>query len=143
MTGELAPGLVRQDVFAPPARSLLTGVPAFLGRARASKDTPNPLPLTLWPQFEAAFGDSADGYLADAVRGFFDNDGLLCYVVWLSSTVELRDALSLLDDTDEVDLLCAPDLMTAATWPSDADLNAVVDPQRILLEHCEARGFRQ
>lgn len=142
MTGNLVPGIVRQDVFAPPARSLLTGVPAFLGRASAPPDTPNPLALTLWPRFEEVFGASADGYLADAVRGFFDNDGLLCYVVWLDGTAELAAALSLLDDVDEVDLICAPDLMTAAPWPSGADLKAVTGPQRTLLEHCQARGDR-
>jgi phage tail sheath protein FI len=142
VTGQLTPGIVRQDVFAPPARSLLTGVPAFLGRASAPDDTPKPLAITLWPQFEAAFGNSASGYLADAVRGFFDNDGLLCYVVWLDGTGGLADALSLLDDVDEVDLICAPDLMTEAPWPSDADLTSVTDPQRMLLEHCLKRGDR-
>jgi hypothetical protein len=145
MTAAVTPGVVRQDVFPPPARGLLTGVPVFLGHAAAAKDTPRTLTLTLWPQFETTFGGTASGYLADAVRGFFDNDGVLCQVVWLDDPAnlgQLRDALSLVDDLDEVDLICAPDLMTAPVWQSNKDIAAVTGPQRMILEHCQRHGNR-
>src|SRR5258706_15415033 len=79
MTDE-APGVYLRDVFPPPAQSLLTGVPAFLGYA-GQGPVGDPQPLTLWPQFQALFGaPRADGFLAYAVRGFFENGGLRCYL---------------------------------------------------------------
>jgi hypothetical protein len=50
--------------------------------------------LTLWTEFAARFGPAAGhGYLADAVRGFFENDGLLCYVLRLDDTASPADDL--------------------------------------------------
>jgi phage tail sheath protein FI len=144
LTRQLTPGVQWQDVFPPPAQSFLTGVPAFLGHAGSGPSTPQR--LTLWPQFEAAFGSAPGGFLADAVRGFFDNDGVLCYVVRLDESrpaaAALAAALTELDDLDDVDLVCAPDLMTAAPWPLDAPLRAVTELQRALLTHCRERGDR-
>src|SRR3954447_17244993 len=78
ITGYQAPGVYRQDVFPPPAPGLLTGGPAFLGYAADGLPRP-PQPLTLWPQFQAQFGaPRPDGFLASAVRGFFENGGPLC-----------------------------------------------------------------
>src|SRR5215468_4204950 len=93
-----APGVYLQNVFPTPEPGLLTGVPAFLGYA--SQGTPNaPQPLTLWPQFGTAFGappvietqpggPPVTGFLASAVRGFFENGGLLCYVVRLDDDAD-------------------------------------------------------
>jgi Bacteriophage tail sheath protein len=144
VTDQLTPGVRRQDVFPPPARSFLTGVPAFLGWAGTGPRTPQR--LTLWPQFEAAFGSATDGFLADAVRGFFDNDGVLCHVVRLDdarpAAEALADALGALDDLDEIDLICAPGIMTAAPWPVDGQLRAVTELQQVLVRHCRDRGDR-
>jgi uncharacterized protein len=160
-----APGVYRQDVFPPPPPSLLTGVPVFLGYADQepvaepvadsvadSVDLPErptnvPLRLTLWPQFEALIGrPTADGYLADAVRGFFENDGVLCYVVRLedggSPLQELRAGLAALDGLDAVDLVCAPDVMRG-TSPTDASgMDAVIALQAEVLADCRRAGGR-
>ncbi len=145
-TGLQAPGVYPQDVFPPPAPSLLTGVPAFLGY---SGDGPvgEPVPLTLWPQFEAQFGPPpATGFLAYAVRGFFENGGLLCYVVRLDGTATplaaLRDGLAALTETAAVDLLCAPDIMPAPSTSEPPDVAAVTALQAELLADCQHTGGR-
>ncbi|WP_087135252.1 phage tail sheath family protein [Caballeronia arationis] len=60
---------------------LRTDVAAFVGIAqRGPLDTP--VPVESMRQFSAQFGDFiGGGYLAYAVRGFFDNGGLRCWVV--------------------------------------------------------------
>jgi uncharacterized protein len=145
MTQPPIPGVLRQDVFPPPAPVFLTGVPVFLGRAATGPRTPRR--LTLWPQFEAAYGAAPGGFLADAVRGFFDNGGLLCHVVRLDESkppaAALQAALDALDGlADEVDLVCAPDIVAAAPWPTGGVLDPVVAQQRVLLRHCRERGDR-
>src|SRR3954451_16882117 len=81
ITGYQAPGVYRQDVVPPPPPGLLTGVPHSLGYAADELPRP-PQPLTLWPQFQAQFGaPRPDGFLASAVRGFFENGGALWLVV--------------------------------------------------------------
>ena len=149
VTNLQAPGVYLQDVFPPPAPSLLTGVPAFLGYA-SQGPVGEPVPLTLWPQFEAQFGPPpATGFLAYAVRGFFENGGLLCYVVRLDATATplkaLRDGLTALQETAAVDLLCAPDIMPApsASGPPDtAAVTAVTALQAELLADCQLTGGR-
>jgi phage tail sheath protein FI len=152
-----APGVYRQDVFPPPPPSLLTGVPVFLGYADQEpvgepvdlpeRPTNVPLRLTLWPQFEALIGrPTADGYLADAVRGFFQNSGVLCYVVRLedggSPLQELQAGLAALDGLDAVDLVCAPDIMRG-TSPTDAKgMAAVIALQAEVLADCRRAGGR-
>ena len=167
MTDYLTPGIYLQDVSPPPVPSFLTGVPAFLGWAADGPRTPQR--VTLWPQFEATFGSpvagsagggpvagsagggpvagsAPGGFLADAVRGFFDNDGALCYVVRLDENGPagevLRRGLAALDDVEGIDLICAPDVMTGATWPVGSRLQTVTDLQRLLIRHCHDRGDR-
>ncbi|MGH4014968.1 MAG: phage tail sheath family protein [Pseudonocardiaceae bacterium] len=161
MTDYLTPGAYFQDVFPPPVQSFLTGVPAFLGRATVvDQDDPpqwlsTPQRLTLWPQFEKTFGGAPDGLLPEAVRSFFENDGLLCYVVLLDKTgpavTELQRGLAALDDFDDVDLICAPDVMAWATWSDNSRPQLVTDSeqvlaftglQQVLLDHCWDRGNR-
>ncbi|MGX1914782.1 phage tail sheath family protein [Streptomyces phaeochromogenes] len=142
MTQQPIPGVLRQDVFPPQAPGFLTGVPAFLGRTAGGPS--NPQRLTLWPQFEAAYGAAPGGFLADTVRGFFDNGGLLCHVVRLDESKQPDAALQAALDglADEVDLVCAPDIVAAAPWPTGGSLNEVVCQQRVLLRHCRERGDR-
>jgi len=157
-TSYQAPGVYLQDVFPPPPPSLLTGVPAFLGYADPAPlgDPPRqpprqPVPLTLWPQFEAAFvTPQANGYLADAVAGFFRNGGLLCYVFPLDNSVTplagLQAGLAALQGIDAIDLVCAPDIMSplGLTDPpdSDAGIEAVTALQAAILADCEGAGGR-
>ena len=60
---------------------LRTDIAAFIGLAeRGPLDTP--VAVESWRQFQAHFGRPfGSAYLAWAVRGFFDNDGLRCWVV--------------------------------------------------------------
>jgi len=78
--------------------------------------------------------------LAHAVRGFFENDGLLCYVVPLPHSAPavdaLRGGLERSNVLDGVDLVCAPDVMREASRPDVATM------QREILEHCWSRGDR-
>jgi uncharacterized protein len=144
VTAPLTPGTYFQDVFPPPVPSFLTGVPAFLGRAATGPRTPQR--LALWPQFAAAFGTGPAGFLPGAVRGFFENDGVLCYVVRLDETLPAADGLArglaALDDLDDVDLVCAPDIMAEAVRPAGFPLPAVTGLQQLLVGHCRSRGDR-
>ena len=132
-----APGVYRQDVFPQPAPSFVTGVPVFLGYADIKPDTLDaPHRLTLWPQFEAAFQPAPGSYLAHAVRGFFENDGLICYVLRLDAAATpldaLRRGLGLVRDLEDVDLICAPDVMRGSPDP-----DAIAVLQRELLDFCQ------
>jgi len=146
VTADQAPGVYLQDVFPPPAPSLLTGVPAFLGYA-GQGPVDEPVPLTLWPQFEAQFGSPAvAGFLPYAVRGFFENGGLLCYVVRLDGTATpltaLRDGLTALHGETAIDLLCAPDIMPVPSPSAQPDVAAVTALQSELLADCQRTGGR-
>jgi len=141
-----APGVYLQDVFPPPAPSLMTGVPAFLGYADQGP-VGEPVPLTLWPQFEAQFGPPpATGFLAYAVRGFFENGGLLCYVVRLDGTANpleaLRSGLTALQENGDVDLLCTPDIMPPPSPSDPPDVPAVTALQAEVLADCQRTGGR-
>jgi phage tail sheath protein FI len=141
-----APGVYPQDVFPPPGPSLLTGVPAFLGYA-VQGPVGDPQPLTLWPQFQTQFGaPRADGFLAYAVRGFFENGGLLCYVIRLDDAATpldgLRAGLASLQDPDPVDLLCTPDIMFSASLTSTPAVDAVTALQAEVLADCQRTGGR-
>jgi phage tail sheath protein FI len=147
---DLAPGVYLEDVFPPPGPSLLTGVPAFLGYAGPAAQVPvnEPRPLMLWPQFEADFGPGlAGGFLAHAVRGFFENGGGLCYAVRLDDSVSsplraLRGGLAALRAVGAVDLVCAPDIMMSPSPPDPPALGAVTEQQAEVLADCQLAGGR-
>ncbi len=132
------PGVYREDVFLPPADELRTGVPAFLGYAEVG-EVDAPQTLALWSQFEEKFGaPPEEGYLAGAVRGFFENGGEMCVVVRLDGALSPQDALrkglEALEPLNTVDLVCAPDVMASS------DQEAAL--QQMVLEHCEKTGDR-
>jgi hypothetical protein len=116
----------------------MTGVPVFLGlTTTGSFNTPQL--LTLWPQFEEHFGQPpSKSYLGYAVRGFFENEGSLCYVVRIKEATlsALQAGLDAIASLDTIDLVCAPDIMQAS---QDTDIRAM---QREVLEHCELLGDR-
>lgn len=139
------PGIYRIDVFPTPPMELRTGVPAFLGYGTAPEL--KVVALSLWTQFTEQFGvPLPDGFLATAVRGFFENGGSLCYVVSLdqnlSPVAALRDGLDRIASQTEIDLVCAPDIMRAAAAGSldEADVNAIKTMQLDLLQYCDNRG---
>jgi hypothetical protein len=122
-------------------------VPAILGYARAIDPAADAIQLlTLSSQFAERFLPLDGSYLADAVRGFFDNGGRRCYAVRLDPenqdrVAALRAGLERLRDLDQIDLVCAPDIMRPAP-------GAAVDPGQVqlmqlaLLEHCDTLGDR-
>ena len=127
------PGVYREAVFPTPLPALLTGVPAFLGEAMMKQPDP-PQPLTLYSQFEAYY--DATGFLARAVAGFFQNGGRRCFVVALpdDGRAAWLAGLAAIESFD-VDLVCAPDLVTA---PAER----VRQIQRDILDHCQQAGDR-
>lgn len=128
------PGVYWEDEYPVAPRRFSTGVPAFLGFT--NRDA-GPASVSRYAQFAAQFGEAdRDGFLASAVRGFFENGGEACHVVPLQRSAAqqtLERALESLLAIEEIDLLCAPDLLTAA------------DPvalQQMVLAHCDRASNR-
>jgi hypothetical protein len=114
--------------------------------------------FTLWADFEnVARSLFPYGYLAYAVRGFFENDGPLCYVQIVcyddapadealaqstAAVKAVRAGLKSLEAFDEFDLLCAPDIMWPRQEGADLDKAEVQQMQTAVLEHCYKQGDR-
>lgn len=138
------PGVYRQDVYPPPPTVFLTAVPVFLGFA-LDGPVDEPVAVRLWPQFAPTFGPPyPGGFLAYAVRGFFENGGLLCYVIRLddalNETAALRAGLTAVAALDDADLLCAPDVVRPSNLLPAQQLAAIAARQQLLLETCRLRG---
>ncbi len=75
----------RLDAGAGKIAAIRTDVPGFVGIAeRGPVDVP--VPVESWRQFQAHFGDfTGYGFLAYAVRAFFENGGLRCWVVRIAN----------------------------------------------------------
>jgi phage tail sheath protein FI len=144
------PGVYRTELYPPPPVALRTGVPAFLGVAGGGPAN-TPVRLDEWPDFEETFGYAVAGrFLADAVRGFFANEGALCHVVRLGDgepVAALQAGLAALEPLDEIDLVCAPDATTPLA-PGEIGVDAaqasarVQSMQQALLGHCDRLGDR-
>jgi phage tail sheath protein FI len=140
------PGVYREDVALVPAARVRTGVPAFLGSTSTQAAAPVPVNtprrLTSWSDFGQQFGVAGpDAYLAHAVRGFFQNDGAECYAVRLDPAVDattaLRQGLNAVRTLDDMDLVCAPDIVRVA--PDAASAQRL---QSEVLDHCDGQGDR-
>ncbi|MEX2500616.1 MAG: phage tail sheath C-terminal domain-containing protein [Wenzhouxiangellaceae bacterium] len=87
MPERLRPGVYteRVDASAPGIAAIRTDIAGFIGIARSGPlDTP--VPVQSFRQFQAHFGDfTGQGYLAYAVRGFFENGGRRCWVIRVAS----------------------------------------------------------
>lgn len=125
------PGVHREIVREATDLAFRTGVPAFLGLADSSTGAA-PLLLTRAAQLPGPLRLPADGLLAPAVRGFFDAGGGRCFVLPVppdSGNPGHLEAMRHLDELDDVDLVCAPDLVrpfvaTTGTGPALDDLVA-------------------
>ena len=119
--------------------------------------------LASWEQFEQSIGPAAPGSFLDyAVRGFFENGGERCVVVPLRvdeaqrSPATLTQALTnlfrkdyfredhrglrgILDDIDDTDLVCVPDIMMEDIRTSE---ETVFELQKQVLEYCKDMGER-
>ncbi|ODG98619.1 phage tail protein [Nostoc sp. KVJ20] len=130
------PGISLNYVVPTPQPELLTGVPVFFGLTSLKEGVNEPKKLTLATHFQQYFGQ-AKGYLADAIKGFFENGGRLCYVIALSDNTlkALQQGLETSEVLENVDLVCVPDIMLG----SDAE---VIQKQQAILKHCEQMGDR-
>ena len=87
MQAPQTPGVYYQrvDVSAPASSVLRTDIAAFAGIATRGPAR-KALPVQSFRQFQAYFGDfTGAGFLAYAVRGFFENGGQRCWVVRVTS----------------------------------------------------------
>src|SRR5581483_3473980 len=156
----LIPGVYLQKVAPEQPAAFTTGLPVFFGSGAPAADpalvaaaAPQPIsgPFTIARFVELQLGLaswSPDAYLLAAVKGFFENGGHECRVVFIdpsrittpAALVALwREAFEMLAPLEDADLACAPSLMNAAAV--GVDLSSVVIPtQRALLEACEDRG---
>ena len=128
------PGISLTQIVPIPEPEFLTGVPVFFGLAKADKNEPKK--LTLVTQFDRYFSQ-VEGYLRDAVQGFFENGGSICYVIALADrTIDaLQQGLEASEVLENTDLVCFPDIMLA----SEAE---IIQMQQVVLEHCDRMGDR-
>ncbi|MCU0541086.1 MAG: phage tail sheath subtilisin-like domain-containing protein [Oscillatoriaceae cyanobacterium Prado104] len=67
---------------------------------------------TNFADFKKFFGDFSDiggqNTLAHAVYGFFNNGGTRCYVVWVTGTDKVENALNQFEAIDEIAIVAAP-----------------------------------
>jgi uncharacterized protein len=139
------PGVYREEEFLKPEALLPTGIPGFVGLAKSRLDSndmalsPNSLPVALHHQDDfGIYFENADGsYLAEAIRGFFLNGGIRCYVVVIDTkgVQKFKDAIESLATLNDLDLLAIPD---AINLPQDQ----AVELQTWVLKHCEELGDR-
>lgn len=152
MAAYSVPGVYWDKPLSPrPVLALETGVPVFLGYAkprRASGTSRHPWSLlTTWEEFGNAFTwEEADGYLAPAVAGFFQNGGDRCYVMPLLDGTSPQQALT--DGLDQVsrlegpDLVCAPDIMRDIGNGGQANASMIREMQDLVLTHCNRLADR-
>lgn len=157
----LAPGVYFEEVVPRRDAAFRTGVPVFVGFV--DEGAPGPkcrnlrivsasrgcraVLLTAWREFSHCVGRAvADGYLDYAVRGFFENGGSRCVVVSVPASGDrvtqlkwLFNESSLLDDLEEVDLVCVPDLMREEIRHSP---DLLLGLQLDVLDHCRRMGNR-
>lgn len=136
-----SPGVFREDIFQKPKQALPTGVPGFVGFAVPQNGASYNVPVALHrkEEFPAKFEAAGEGYLEDAVTGFFDNGGISCYIVAADTTGDQKDslirALEALAPLTDLDLVAVPDAMTLSL--SDAQY-----VQQAVLAHCAEQGNR-
>src|SRR5215510_7684045 len=162
-----APGVYIEDVAPSQAPVFWTGVPVFVGfsqqrgqaHAEGEGEDTRFFCLTNWDQFDPCIGQTLPGgFLAYAVRGFFENGGKRCVVVPLRlnedqqhSAALKQDALrdlfkkdargrrGFLEDIEDTDLVCVPDILMRDILQSP---ETVFELQQQVLEYCKDMGDR-
>jgi phage tail sheath protein FI len=97
MQAPQTPGVYYQrvDTSAPAISLLRTDITGFVGIAMRGP-LHQALPVQSWRQFQAYFGDfTGAGYLAYAVRAFFENGGQRCWVVRVASELAATATVTL------------------------------------------------
>jgi uncharacterized protein len=150
------PGVYRREIFLRPEAPFQTAVPAFVGFVSMICWDANGLPRYGWPvklsrkeEFAATFATPADGYLAEAVKGFFGNGGASCYVVptdWWAQDKEaaLKSSIDALAGLTDFDLLAVPDAMALSprTKQTTDSAQSVARVQRHAAAHCAEHNDR-
>lgn len=157
------PGVYRQDVIFKSAPQLQTGVPGFVGFINADSELVERLSeakaLNRKSDFDALFDNQPeqhlpkDGYLAEAVNGFFLNGGTRCYVACgafiaadagsnngdpaSKNAAALAQSLAALSPLSDLDLVAVPDAMMMLP-----NAEAVRTVQQLALQQCQIHGNR-
>jgi hypothetical protein len=147
------PGVYKiEEIPGAPAIGLCTGIPLFIGFS--DKGFPDEgggaerkyslKEINSWSRFVYELGDTLGKYhLAYAVRGFFSNGGICCYVTGIDPgkdkdfPSELNRVLSEINDLpllENIDLVCVPDIALSR------DKDNVYRLQRNILDFCRGRG---
>jgi phage tail sheath protein FI len=138
------PGVRLEEVTPPVPRTLLTGVPVFLGYAGR---VGGPRELSGWQAFRDTFGAGpADGLLAAAVHGFFAGGGRLCHVVGLdpglTPAAALTQGLAAAHDLAAADLVATPDVMRPSVLGTRKPEAVAAALQAEVLADCRRTGGR-
>jgi hypothetical protein len=160
------PGVYLEEVPAEIDVTLRTGVPLFVGFVE--KESPESVEdighdtgfyaLTHWEQFRERIGRPVmGGFLAYAVRGFFENGGAYCVVIPLRVPPGEPDSVTflaalralftkdssglrgILENIEDTDLVCVPDVMIKHIRRSP---EIVFELQNRILEYCKDTGNR-
>jgi phage tail sheath protein FI len=71
--------------------------------------------FTNFTEFQSVFGDfstdSGHRNLSHAVFGFFNNGGAICYVIRITSTAQIEEAMRKLEPIDEISIVAAPGMV--------------------------------
>src|SRR5436190_10697249 len=103
MVSTLAPGVYfeRADAVVPAITALRTDIAGFVGIAERGP-VHSATPVKTWRQFQSTFGGLiGSGYLAYAVKGFFENGGRKCYIVRVADRELAASASVLLMDSNQ------------------------------------------
>ncbi len=112
----LTPGVYFEfrDVAPPVIRRLRTDITGFVGLAERGPLN-KPVQIDSWRQFQVQFGNFvAYGFLAYAVKGFFENGGQTCFVVRIAGSSATKASL-MLKNTAEKDVLRL-EALNEGTW---------------------------
>jgi phage tail sheath protein FI len=110
----------RVDIGAPGVAPVRTDVAGFVGIATCGP-LHTPVPVQSWRQFQAVFGEfTGAGYLAYAVRAFFENGGRRCWVVRVASDAAATAAFVLRSPAGHVVWRVAAS--SPGVWGDDLDV---------------------
>jgi phage tail sheath protein FI len=128
MTEHLHPGVYIEEVpfSAHTIEGVSTTTAGFIGVSPQPRTSGT---ITSFTDFLRADAPPSSGYLSNAVKGFFDNDGRRCYVAWIAPTDAIEAGLRALSN-EPVSILCCP------------DEHAFPNAAATLASHCEQRQDR-
>ena len=118
----------RRDAAFRQVSALRTDIAGFVGIA-ARGPIHTPMPIESWHQFEAYFGGfTGQGYLAYAVRAFFENGGRRCWVVRVASEATSTAAV-VLDYIDPSTKTRVPvwriEAISPGVWGNDIEITVI------------------